>query len=325
MLVSPQFHNYSSAIKNALEYLGFEVGVHLYDSTDNVVEQIRNKWVHERARKTRKFSSEFQTAKALDALEKFNPNFVLVVKGDLLSDQWWEKLGASNFKKAIWLYDELHNMYFEDSQFDQVDNIYSYSQRDAETLSSRGHAATYLPLGFDSLQPYEITNTQSINFIGARYPSRESLLEELFSRNVPVVAYGKEWSQKAQDKIRSGCYSRPNFPTAAGLMRAQSYGVMAGSLATLNLHGDQNGFTMRTFESSGSGGLQITDRQDVNEFLEIGREVLVFAEAGEIEDYYSRLIKDPHWANQLREAGSKRVLAEHTLVHRLKKIVKNWA
>ena len=29
---------------------------------------------------------------------------------------------------------------------------------------------------------------------------------------------------------------------------------MAASAATLNLHGDQDGFTMRTFEAAASGG-----------------------------------------------------------------------
>lgn len=41
--------------------------------------------------------------------------------------------------------------------------------------------------------------------------------------------------------------------------------MLAGAAAALNIHGDQDGFTMRTFEACGVGGLQLIDRADVTE------------------------------------------------------------
>ena len=38
---------------------------------------------------------------------------------------------------------------------------------------------------------------------------------------------------------------------------------MAGARANVNIHGDQDGFTMRTFETCGVGALQLVDRADV--------------------------------------------------------------
>ena len=50
---------------------------------------------------------------------------------------------------------------------------------------------------------------------------------------------------------------------------------MAGAAANLNIHHDQHGSTMRTFEILGAGGLQLVDREDVAVHYEPGTEVLV--------------------------------------------------
>ena len=57
---------------------------------------------------------------------------------------------------------------------------------------------------------------------------------------------------------------------------------MAGARASLNLHGDQDGFTMRTFEACGVGGLQIVDRADVDSLYDPGSELLVFNSTQEL-------------------------------------------
>ena len=43
-------------------------------------------------------------------LRSIAPIFVLVIKGDLLGDTWWQKLEESGVRYGTWLYDELRRM-----------------------------------------------------------------------------------------------------------------------------------------------------------------------------------------------------------------------
>nr|WP_281368091.1 glycosyltransferase [Helcobacillus massiliensis] len=95
---------------------------------------------------------------------------------------------------------------------------------------------------------------------------------------------------------------------------------MRDGAATLNIHGDQDGFTMRTFEACGVGAVQIIDRADVEGLYEPGRELLVASSADEAVDQAQRIVTDPSWARTIREAGKRRTLAEHTLVHRAEQL-----
>nr|WP_269770549.1 glycosyltransferase [Brevibacterium yomogidense] len=93
---------------------------------------------------------------------------------------------------------------------------------------------------------------------------------------------------------------------------------MAGSDATLNSHWDQEGFTMRTFEASGVGGVQLIDRSDVAEFYEPGSEVLVYDSEDHLIELCSRISRGALATSAIRDAAQKRTAAEHTFDHRVR-------
>ncbi|MEL0525929.1 glycosyltransferase, partial [Neisseria gonorrhoeae] len=97
-----------------------------------------------------------------------------------------------------------------------------------------------------------------------------------------------------------------------------------GSLASINTHARQDGFTMRTFEIPGTGGIQLIDRRDVGEFYAPDRELLVFDDAQQLAEQVERVRRDPAWAKDLRERGRQRTLAEHTFVHRAQRMEALW-
>ncbi|MFD5329588.1 glycosyltransferase [Streptomyces sp. NPDC127092] len=67
------------------------------------------------------------------------------------------------------------------------------------------------------------------------------------------------------------------------------------------------------------------DRADVDVHFEPGREVLVFADGDELAEHAERAIREPVWARGIAEAGRRRALAEHTLVHRMREVEVLWA
>jgi spore maturation protein CgeB len=326
LLVTPVFHGYWRAIRDALQARGHTVVVHCYDASANLRQRVQNKVVHEIPGTAPARSAQREICdRALAALRDSRPDALLVVKADLLGERWWQAVADARVPTVLWLYDELARIDYSLETLREIDSIVSYSPRDVARLQAEGIDATYLPDGFDSLAGFVPRPTPAATFVGARYPVRERLMRKLADAGIPVKAFGREWSRHPWDIARTRQFTNPGIPTGPDLPRSDYYGVMAGSLAALNIHGDDHdGFTMRTFEAPGVGGLHLVDRADVDRYYDVGTETLVFTSPEELVDHVARARKEPRWANAIREAGKARTLAEHTLVHRMGTVVARW-
>lgn len=325
LIVGPRFHGYLAAMGAALEHLGHGVSVHAYDAADTLAERVRNKALHDLPGKWTARWADWEGRRAAAVLDRERPDALLVVKGDRLGDDWWAAVDRWNGPRVTWLYDEIDRMAYTREQLAAMPVVATYSAADAASLAGTAGTVRHLPLGHDSLLAFHRRPTGAVTFIGARYPQRKTLLAGLVAAGIPVRAYGRDWSRHPADVLASRHWRPPGVPAGRTLARDEAYGVMAGSEATLNIHGHQDGFTMRTFEACGVGALQLVDRADVDVHFEPGREVLVFADGDELAEHAERAIREPVWARGIAEAGRRRALAEHTLVHRMREVEVLWA
>ena len=326
LLVSPAFHGYWKAIQTSLEVHGYAVRTHIYDAPGTLSERIINKLAHELPERYRPESLAQQaTTKAIAAFNEYRPDIVLVIKGDMLGAAWWETLRASGVRYATWLYDELRRMHYSEEDLHKLGALASYSPLDAEHLRSIGFDVVDMPNAYDSHCPVVPTREDSISFVGARYPNREEILKYLVDAGLPVRAYGRAWSRHPWDIARTKMFADSGVPAERDIDRSVAYGVMASSPATLNIHSNQDGFTMRTFEAPGVGALQIIDRPDVDRYYEPGKEVLVYESLDELVEISQRIFHDPKWAAEIRRAGHERTMAEHTFDQRVKILEQLWA
>lgn len=321
LIVSPSFHDYDQAFRRAFAALGFEVAVCTYDALPTMRHKIRNKLIYELPEKAGKDTMprrvQAATAKALQAVRDVNPDRVLVVRGDTLGSDFRSALAERRIPNTTWFYDEFARMRYLRQDLDMLPAIASYSQRDTADFLDHGLNAIHVPLGFDHLAPIHRHNlAREVTFIGARYANREAMLTALAASNVPVRVFGRDWSHDWRDRLRTWSIARPDLESGRDLARGDAYGVMAGSLATLNMHFRQDGFTMRTFEAAGVGAVQLIDREDVTGLYEPNAEVLVFSSPAEAADHAERLARDPALGQRIRTAARCRTLASHTLVHR---------
>lgn len=325
LLVSPIFHGYWQTIADSLTKLGYQVKTHVYDAPGNLAERVSNKIIHDLPAGFRPASVEQRvTDKALDVLRDYRPDIVLTVKGDTLGSVYWEALSASGARYASWMYDEMRRMRFTDADYRIMGPIASYSPEDVKTLRARGLDALDVPLAFDSALEIKPYACEDISFVGARYPGREATLRALVEAGIPVRAFGKQWSRHWWDMARTRNFKDSGVPAGRDLDRSTAYGAMQSSPATLNIHGDQDGFTMRTFEAAGVKGLQIIDRLDVERYYIPGEEVLVYTSPEELVEISQRVFKDKAWASKIRQAGYRRTLAEHTFDVRVKTLEQLW-
>lgn len=325
LLVSPVFHGYWTTIQDALAELGYSVTTHLYDAPRTLTERIKNKVIHDLPERFQPQSTQESVTDAVIATYQcIKPDIVLTVKGDILGRRWWELLNESSARFGTWMYDEMRRMRYSESDYELLGRIASYSPLDVETLNARGLDALEVPLAFDAKMPIGHKTCEEVSFVGARYGDREPMLQALAQAGIPVKAFGKQWSRHWWDIARTRNFNHPRIETGRDLNRSEAYGVMASSPATLNIHGDQDGFTMRTFEASGVGGLQILDRMDVDRYYVPGEEVLVYQSREELIDICHRIVAEPAWAQKIRNSGQTRTLAEHTFAHRIRKLERLW-
>lgn len=325
LLVSPAFHGYWKAIQHALEKRGHEVTVHCYDEPGSFTQRLGNKLLHELPEKWRPSNVEQQmTRRAINALTAASPDVLVLVKGDQLGADWWQALDERRIPRVTWVYDELRRMRYTTEQLRCMGPIASYSALDSQSLEQQGIPVSHLPLAYDDSLSVRVASEDHVTFIGARYEGRERLLRELSTSGVPVKAYGRTWSRHPYDILRTRQFASPEIPAGRDVDRGDAYGIMQASPATLNIHGDQDGFTMRTFEASGVGGLQILDRPDVDGLYDVDREVLVYTSVAELAELAQRALKDRPWAERIREAGQRRTLAEHTFNHRVAALETLW-
>ncbi len=331
LILTPTFHDYWAALAAAFSSLGYEVTTHRYDALETVAAKARHKLGIELPSRIRVPRADrapdpraVPTRTSLDAIRATRPQRVLVVKGDLLGPAVWDELEAHGIPSVLWLYDELRRTRWERAALHRPGAVASYSSLDVATLAAEGLPATHVRLGFDTFLSYAVRPSPEIAFVGARYPNRERLLGALVAADVPVRAFGREWSSHLIDRLRTWRIRAVEIPAGRDLDRATAYGILAGAPAAVNIHGDQDGFTMRTFEVGGVGGVQFVDRADVSEVYDVGTEVAVFESAEELVDLARRAQRDERWTAGLRLAGRARTLAEHTLVHRARALESLW-
>lgn len=330
LIITPSFHDYATAIANAFNFLGFATAVCRYDDFASIPQKIWNKARFEFPEllglDTTQARSALASARVIATIRQLQPDLALVIKGDVLSDDVWETLQSSRTPTVLWLYDELRRTRWEAQRLHFPGMVASYSPLDVAALSEQGLPAVHVPLGYDHLSSWTTRNeyAREVTFIGARYPMREALLVALSEAGVPVRAFGRDWSPAMKDRLRTWNAHRPDVPAGPDVARDQAYGVMQGSLATLNIHGDQDGFTMRTFEAAGVGAVQLVDRQDVAQHYEVDSEVVTFSGEDELIERVQMVNRDQRKMAALREAARTRTLAEHTLVHRAELLQQGW-
>lgn len=331
LVLAPAFHGYGDSIGDALSRRGYEVAVNHYDEVDSLLRKAWNKAVHElpslvRTGPQQVQSKRFATERALSRLREFRPDIVLVVRGDLLEHRFWDEASAGGRPVTVWLYDELRRMTYDPAGLAQVARIATYSREDARSLRGRGIEALHVRTGFDDRRTAAAHSDACglISFVGAPLPGRTAALTAMHAAGLPVLAWGRGWSDHPIDRARTWRLTRNPLPNSRDVPYDQALAIMRDSAATLNVHGDQDGFTMRTYEASAVGGVQLIDRPDVAELYEPGREILVFTDHEELVEIARRVVQHPGEFAGLRKRARERTLAEHTMVQRVQDLEQLW-
>jgi spore maturation protein CgeB len=159
----------------------------------------------------------------------------------------------------------------------------------------------------------------NVVFAGRATARREALLAQLVEFGLAV--WGPGWrGTSLRDYCRGERMVMDDFLRAYG---GASVAVNIHHTADGALAGRDTGCNRRVFELAAIGAAQVVDdRADLHGAFTEGEEVRVFRSAHELRAHVEALLQDLPGAEAMGEAARRRAIAEHTYMHRLRRLVR---
>jgi hypothetical protein len=212
----------------------------------------------------------------------------------------------------------------DDETLDELDLIVTSFPHYVERLRALGHDTEYLRIGFDPrVLPAlgDVPTLYETVFVGALFAGRQH------ARGNGILAAAAErvdvdvWGPGADSWPDGSALRRRHRGDAWGL---DMYRVLAAAKVALNRHIDvaeDYANNMRLYEATGVGTLLLTDaKRNLAELFEPGREVLTYADAGELVDQVRGVLANDERRRAIARAGQERTLREHTYAHRMREL-----
>lgn len=178
----------------------------------------------------------------------------------------------------------------------------------------------YLPQGCNPQIHHPVESGEAagkVAVVGNLYPIRARLLERLASDGIPLAIYGVPEHAMLSQSLRpfhAGRYVR-------GLEKSAVFGSAVAVLNSL-YPAEIEGMNSRIFEATGAGGAVVSEhRPDLNNFFQVGDEVLAFRSYSQLVDALRLLLADHALGRRLGAAASRRALADHSYAVRLRTLL----
>jgi len=148
---------------------------------------------------------------------------------------------------------------------------------------------------------------------------RVQVLEAVAQLGVHLRVYGKGW------ETLDDSYAVKRHVAGRVLLPAEQVArAYRAAAIVLNVHHPQlpQGCNQRTFEVPACGAFQLVDmRTELSHLFKLDEEVACYRDTKNLQEKVRYYLAHPAERAHLAEAGHKRVLAEHTYVHRLRRLL----
>jgi spore maturation protein CgeB len=270
------------------------------------------------------FRSRDLKSRLEEALRMAQPDLVLVIGAPELDADLVEHLASGTRARWVnWFPNDLRTAYDAIAVADAYDTVYATGADVAERLGEAlNREVEVLPFGCDPsvYRPLRSRDQQyraNVVFAGAATRRREVLLAELVEFGLAI--WGPGWRKTS---LRDYC--RGELQRTDEFVRAY-----AGASVAVNIHHTADGgdvqeasCNQRLFEIASIGVLQVVDsRKDLERWFVPGDEVLVFESGAALKRTVEDALQDLAAGERIAIAGRQRLLAEHTYMHRMKRIL----
>ncbi len=280
----------------------------------------------------KKIYSNFLGEAVAARADYFQPDIILSIAQAPLAPENINRLKDLGVPVVFWFVEDYRTLSYWKIVAPHYDYFFCIQKGNFLNKLDRAGApyAGYLPQAADPQvhRPYSLTDEEKakyeavISFMGAGYPNRRQFFPGLL--DTPLKIWGTEWdlSTPIGQRVVNG---------NVRLEPEEYVKIFNASQINLNLHSsvthpgvDPIGdfANPRTFEIAACGGFQIVDtRDDMPEMFEIGREIVTFSNIDDLREKIDYYLNHPGERKEIAEAGKRRVLSEHTFVHRMARMI----
>ncbi len=260
------------------------------------------------------------------------PDVVLALAQAPLTSVVLEHLRRKKFVCAMWFVENYRHLTY----WQQLAASYDYwfvIQRDPcrDALRQAGaRDVVYVPMAADPLihRPIELTADEQeefgadLSFVGAGYANRRTLLPKLIAPGWTFRLWGNEWDgADALGSVLQRGGARIDTATCMKVFNASRINLNLHSWSGTGLDPQADFVNPRTFELASCGAFQLVDERALLPELFSGDEVRSFKTFDELPSLIRRWLGDPDARAAAALGARRRVLAEHTYVHRMKDIL----
>jgi spore maturation protein CgeB len=266
-------------------------------------------------------SKNFSLKRLKSHLRKSRPDMVFVVAPMFLSTTILEEIG--NYRRKYggllvgWIGDVYELNDENNRKCSHFDRLYV---TDTHLLTYTDvDVGSYLPLATNPglFSPNHGVRDLNCSFVASRTDNRSNFLNNV---TCPVDVFGPGWKVESQ-KDTSHRFS------LGGISLKATAGIYSRSKLVVNLKNADNvvnGLNQRSFDPCASGAVLLHDYvDDLDRHFDLEKEIVVFRDIDEFEDCYDRLLADSEYANRIAINGYRRVLNEHTYLHRARSVIQD--
>lgn len=274
------------------------------------------------------FMGETVAARAAE----FQPDLILALAQAPLTPQAIERLKVLKVPVAFWFVEDFRTLPYWKEIASSYDYFFTIQQGEVfDQLRSQGAKSVYyLPQGCfpDVHRPLELnpeeqkTYGADLSFMGAAYYNRKQTFPQLLEHDFKI--WGTEWDLQSDVGQRVQNDNRR-------VSSEQSVKIYNGAKIHLNLHSstyhegvnsEGDFVNPRTFEIAACGGFQLVDeRSELNDLLREGEEIATFNSVQDLKEKISYYLAHAEERQLIAQKGRARVLAEHTLEHRMTELL----
>lgn len=328
LIIGPNYYNFIPAVERAFSSSGWETDSIAYDNPIHPYTTLM-KWRYKlscnRERMQNKSRSLF-CREAKERFDRFRPDLVFVLNGDILQTPVLDGFREAGAKIALWLFDNRERLPRSEDLASHVDKLFCFEQEDAEWFRARGFDSAFLPQACDTsvYYPLGIPKDIDILFVGNLWnsPKRKETMCEVI-RAFPgrkIVVYGlyQPWYKGVWRWITrpyKSVFRNRNIPPE------KVNELYNRARVVLNIHQElqKQGANPRVFEICGSGAYQVCDYNEYVESLFAPGDIGLYKSFDELKKKISDSLSED---TALRAESARRtVLAANTFESRIRSVL----
>ena len=188
----------------------------------------------------------------------------------------------------------------------------------------------YLPMAADPSvhRPLELTQAEreeygsDVSFVGAGYANRRAIFPRLLTHEWGFKLWGNEWNGATDlTSVLQRNGARIDTDTCQKVFNASAVNLNLHSWAGTGLDPEGDFVNPRTFELAACGAFQLADRRSLMPDLFTASEIATVSSSDELPGQISRWLREPEQRLAMAGNARRRVLAEHTYVHRMRDLL----